>query len=209
MQARHADRLGGIVLAGPHREQAGPHHFGGVGTLVDAQAEQGGDEWRHQYHGIDVHQPGNTDAREDQCEVEPQQQLQDQGRAAKQPYVENRAVTQERVARQAHEGGRHADGDAQQHGQCRQDDGIQGAEHDRPGRQVLLDVRPFDLAIGKGMDHPRHGAGDHGSQGHPAVMTAGHELVMGELKRVFVSVAARGNGAIAVVLAQGKGSRFA
>ncbi|MNV19639.1 hypothetical protein D3C71_1105130 [compost metagenome] len=191
LQTRHADRLGGFVLAGVHREQAGAHHFGGVGTLVDAQTEQRSHERRHQAHGVDFDQAGDADGGEDQRQVEPQQQLQNQRRTAKQPGVRHRHIAQDRVGRHAHDRGDHPEHDAQRHRQHGHDDGVEQTPHDRLGGEELADVRPFDLAFGEGAHQADDRDDDHRGEENPPVVTPGHMIVLGDVELVFRQFALR------------------
>ncbi|MNS01529.1 hypothetical protein D3C72_328130 [compost metagenome] len=191
LQARHADRLGGFVLAGVHRQQAGAHHFSGVGALIDAQTEQRGHERRHQADGVEFEHARNADGGENQRQVEPQQQLQNQRRTAKQPGVDQRHIAQDRVGRHAHDRGDHAEHDAQRHRQHRHDDGVEQAPHDRLGGEELADVRPFDLAFGEGAHQADNRDDNHGSEENPPVIAPRHVLVLGDIELVFRQFALR------------------
>src|SRR3954451_16866878 len=87
-QPGHADRLRGLGLAEVDGEDAGAHDLGRVGALADAEAQERRHERRHHVDGAGLEQPGNAEPREDERQVEPDQQLQQQRRAAEEPDVE-------------------------------------------------------------------------------------------------------------------------
>jgi hypothetical protein len=102
-------------------------------------------------------QSGNTDGRKHQREVEPQQQLQDQRRAAEQPGVAGRNRLQHRIGRQPHDRHDNAEEDAERHRQHRHHHGVDDALKDRFRGQEAADIGPFDLAAGESAaDHGEH-----------------------------------------------------
>src|SRR5580704_10159815 len=121
-QARHADRLRRLILPGIDRDEPRAHHLGGVGALIDAEPEKRRRERRHHVDGAGLEEAGDAHHGKDQREIEPKQQLQDDGRAPEKPSITDRDAAHHRIVRHAHDGEENAEHDAEPHGQNRHDD---------------------------------------------------------------------------------------
>jgi hypothetical protein len=153
-------------LPGIDRNEPGAYHLGGVGALVDAEAEKRRCERRHHIDRAGLEEAGHAHHRKDKREIEPEQQLQDDRRAAEKPGIADRDAAQHGIVRHAHDGEENAEHDAERHRQDRHDDRVRDAAEDRRHGEEAKDVSPFDLTLREGAADERQDGND-GTRGEP------------------------------------------
>ena len=84
----HADRLRRLVLAVIDGQQPGAHDLRNIGAFIQSETEKCRDRRRDDIDGADVEQTRYGDMGKDQRQIEPDQQLQNDRRAAEEPGVE-------------------------------------------------------------------------------------------------------------------------
>ena len=181
LEVGHADGGSGFVLAAVDGEHSGANDFRDVGAFVEAESEEGGDEWGHEDDGAFGPDAGDADGGEDEGDVEPEEELEDDGGATEEPGVGDGDGAEDGVGGGAGDGGEDAEDDAEGHGADGHDDGVEETGHDgRPGDETS-DGGPVDAAEGEGSDEEgqegqEHGGGDDAAEVQGADMAEGCDV---------------------------------
>ena len=163
LKAAHPQRLRRLGLALVDRDDPGAHDLGHVGALVEPEAEQRGHERRDQRVRVRVDErrperDPEVDRRVQRRDEVPEQQLDQQRRAAEEPDVEPAGTGDQRVRREPHHRQQHPEDDPDQHREHRQLDRDQDAVQDPRVEQVLPDDVPLEARVGddRADDRGRH-----------------------------------------------------
>ncbi len=166
-------RLGGLGLPGVHGEDAAAHHFGGVGGLVQGQADDGGQGGAEEVDRLDgeelrAERDAEAERRIQGADVEPEQQLHQQRRGPEDPHIAPTQRAKHRVGRQAHHREHGAEQEAEHHHHGGQPQGEQQSVEHGGGGEVPAHHAPLEGVVADDGVEDHREQQQRGGSGRPA-----------------------------------------